>query len=118
MATKKKMVKKRAAKKSPKKKVVKKKPVKRISRTSVSKEVTPKKKAVKKVRSSGRKLRIAVKNLILFAILSLISYLLYVVSSDATYKEFFSFLAVVLVLIALAFLIATLVLWIMKAMKR
>jgi len=79
---------------------------------------TSKKPVVKKVRATKRKFRLVAKNLILFIILSLLSFLLYNVSSDQMYRDFFSLLTWILGFIAVAFFIVLLILFFLKVLKK
>ena len=103
------MAKKRKTAKKPKRKV---------------KVVKRKIKAVKKTRkrltrASPRKIGLVVKNLVLFVILAVASYLLYnVTTPDSILNNLFFLLAIVLGFISLAFLIVLLILLIMKGLKR
>lgn len=75
-------------------------------------------KATKKVRASKQKINLVLKNLILFAILSLASFLLYRVSSDELLVNLFSLLAIVLGFVAGAFFIVLLVFFFMRMMNK
>jgi hypothetical protein len=102
------------AKKSAKKKVVKKK-------VSVKKKLTVKntsKPEIKQIRATPSRLRLVLRNLILFAILATISYVLYVVSKGVVYETFFYFLAMILGFISLAFLISFLVLIFLRLLRK
>ena len=113
MAAKKKRVKKKSAKKAVRKKTPAKKSVSR----SVSKKASHI--SSKKVRATGKKITLVSRNLILFIVLSLLSFLLYLVSNNKPlYAEFFRVLSWILGAIALAFFIAFLILIIMKAMRK
>jgi len=68
-------------------------------------------------RASGKKIGLVVKNLILFLILAVASYLLQSITSGFFYNLFY-LLAFILGFIALAFLIVLLILLIMKNMKK
>jgi len=90
-----------------KKKVVRKKPVKKkIAKKS------------KSVRASKQKIKVVLNNLILFAILSLASFLLYRVSSNELLINLFSLLAIVLGFVAGAFVIILLIFFFMKLMDK
>lgn len=107
---KKKVVRKKSKKKAAKKVVRRKSPVKR---KTVRKNALP-----KKVRATKRKIGLVLKNLILFVILALISFLLYSVSGKEVYQDFFYLLALILGFIALAFLIVLLILLFMRAFRK
>lgn len=104
---------KKAVKKKTTKKVAKKKTVKK----SV-KKVAHKPMKSKPVRATPRKIKFVLRNLILFIVLSIISYLLYTVSSDVVLKPFFYFLTMILGVIALAFLISLLVFLVLRSMRK
>lgn len=72
----------------------------------------------KKASSSKRKMYIVVTNLILFAVLSLICFFLYNVSTNPFYLNLFFLLTLVLGLVGIAFFIALLVLIILKSFKK
>lgn len=69
-------------------------------------------------RSSQRKIVIVVKNLVLFAILSLISWLLYSVSNVEMYENLFLLLAYILGFTAVAFLIVLFVLLLLRLIRK
>lgn len=71
-----------------------------------------------RVRSSKRKIKLTLKNLILFAILTLISFLFYRFSNNVLFRSLFGLLAMILGFVGLAFLIVFLALWILKLMKK
>jgi len=77
-----------------------------------------KRKSVKKVRSVGAKLKIGLRNLILFAVLSLVFYWLASSLSLGFWGNLFWFFSVLTGIMALAFLIITLVFLFMKWMKK
>ena len=132
MAAKKKVVKKKASKK----KVVKKRAVKKKS-TPVKKKTVAKKKAAAKrsvkkavkkplnqrvppkgMRATPKKFKLVTKNLILFLCLALLSFLIYAVSNNVVYRDFFYLLFWILGLIFLAFFISLLILIFLKALRR
>jgi len=101
--------------------MAKKKRVKRVAKSRISSKVAKKsvrRVAVKPTRYSPRKIGVVIKNLILFAILSLISWLLYGVSNVGMYENLFLLLAYVLGFVALAFLIVLLVLLLLKLIRK
>ena len=101
--------------------MAKKKRVRRAAKTRTFSRVAKKnlrRVVVKPSRSSSRKVGIVVKNLILFSILSLISWLLYGVSNVGMYENLFLLLAYVLGFVALAFLIVLLVLLLLKLIRK
>jgi preprotein translocase subunit Sec63 len=83
-----------------------------------------KSRAVKKTkkrltRASSRKVGLVVKNLVLFVILAVASYLLYNVTTlDTIYNNLFYLLAIILGFVSLAFLIVLLILLVMKGLKK
>jgi hypothetical protein len=90
-------------------------------RKKTSKKVSKtKKKEVKsvKTRSSKKKILLVLKNLILFAVLTLASVLLYVFSNKEIFRNLFQLLAIVLGFVGLAFLIVLFVLLLLKGMKK
>lgn len=68
--------------------------------------------------SSKFKFGIVLRNLIVFALLALISGILYLAYNGSTFDNLFYFLWIILGFIALAFFIALLVLWFMRWMKK
>ena len=102
-----------AKKKGVKKKAAKKRTVKKSSR-KMSTSMT----MSKKVRSTKRKIILVARNLILFIILALLSFLLSIVSGGQIYRDFFSLLTWILGFVAVAFLIAFLILLILKSLKK
>ena len=72
----------------------------------------------RQVRASKRKINLVLKNLILFAILSLVSFLLYSVSSNDLLINLFYLLAIVLGFVAGAFLIILLIFFFLRIMKK
>ena len=87
------MKKKKVAKKTVSRKKVVRKKVARVSKQSISKYNS----------------RLALRNLILFALLSLIFFMLYTVSGNELYQYMFYLLSLVLGFIAVAFLIVLLI---------
>lgn len=119
----KKVVKKKVAKRKPVKKKVAKKKVANVKpvKKKVVKKVVPVKKKVKPSRKiSSRKFnegyysyktksKVALFNLVLFALLSVISYILYLVSGPGNFENVFYLLFMILAFIAVAFLLLFLV---------
>lgn len=97
-----------------KKKVRKKSSVRRIS-PKVKKEISKPKKLV---RASQRKISLIFKNLTLFAILFLISFLSYSFLSNELYVNLFFLLTIIFGFIALAFLIVLLIFLILRIMNK
>jgi hypothetical protein len=125
MAAKKKVAKKKVSKKVVKKKAPVKKKAAPVKKKTVKKKAAPvKKKVVKKqvqskrIRATPRKFKIVVKNLILFLILSLLSFVLYAASNNVLYRDFFYLLFWILGLIFIAFFISLLVLVFLKAFNK
>lgn len=58
--------------------------------------------------------RLALKDLILFSVLSIVSFIIYTLSNDPFYEDLFYLFGMVLVFIAAAFLIAFLALYFLK----
>ena len=82
-----------------------------------------KKKSAKKTRrpkswTEKQKINLVLKNLVLFTILALASFLLYFVSSDELLVNLFALLSIVLGFVAGAFLIILLVFFFMRMMKK
>ena len=105
---------KKVAKKKTTKKVSKKNPVKKVA----TKKVNSSKPAIKSIRATPSRIRLVLKNLILFVILSIISYVLYAVSNNEVFSQFFAILTMVLSFISLAFLISLLVFLVLKSMRK
>ena len=94
---------------------VKNKTVRRTAKRRVSRaRIQPK----RLIRSSQRKIGIAVKNLILFVILTTASYLLYTNSKTILYQNLFFLLSMILGFVAVAFLVALVTLLFLKAMGK
>jgi hypothetical protein len=83
-----------------------------------SKKISKKNIKLPRVRSTKRKINLVLKNLILFAILTLVSLILYFLSNDILFRSLFQLLAIVLGFVGLAFLIVLLALLILKIMKK
>jgi len=114
MAVKKKKVVKKKAPKKTKKVVRKKAPIKSQS----FKKVRAKSKVVsRQARPANRKFRLVVRNLILFVILSILSYVLYTVSSS-TLVDVFYFLGIIFGVISIALFIVLLALLFLKLAKK
>lgn len=108
---KKKGVKKKVSKKKIVKKKVSKKKVARSKPKSVSKKIS-KSKPIGKV-SVDKKLKFSVRRLLFFVIVTLLAYVLYLVSSDV-YAEAFQLAIIIFGAISIAFLIIVLVLFFLK----
>ncbi len=99
-----------------KKKSVKKRSVKRAS-------VKPMKATIIRSQTSNagsfnRKIGVALRNLILFTVLFLVSFFLYVLSSDPFYVNLFLLSTLLFAFLMVAFMIVVLVFFIMKVMGR
>ena len=92
---------------------------KKKGKTAKKTKKTPKKKTKsKKVRSSKYKIKLVLRNLISFSVLTLVSVLLYVFSNNEIFRNLFQLLSIIFGFIGLAFLIVFLVLILMKGMKK
>lgn len=112
------VAKKKTAKKTSKKKVVKKKPVKKTKKSSPRIKKSSTKPVARKIRATNTRINLVVKNLILFTVLTLISYILYAVSTNELFDSFFYLLSMVLGFVSLAFLISLLVLLFLRVMRK
>lgn len=113
-AVKKKAVrKKKVVRKSASKKKVARKSVRRASQSRVSMNS-----GSKIVKPTGRRMNLVTRNLFLFIILGLISWVLSAVSGTAEYQQFFLFLTFILGAIALAFLVSLLVLVFLRVLRK
>ena len=72
----------------------------------------------KKVIASKRKFGLVVSNLILSAILALVSWFLYVITSNEVLRNFFWMLGTIFGFVGLAFFIIFVVLLVLKLMKK
>ena len=103
------------------KKAVKKKAVKKVSKKSV-RRASPAKASMgsgsSMVKPTGRRMNLVTRNLFLFIILGVISWVLSAVSGTAEYQQFFLFLSFILGAIALAFLVSLLVLVFLRVLRR
>ena len=80
---------------------------------------TPKKVGKKNlVRATKRKIRLVLRNLILFTVLATISLFFYILLNNEMLKSLFQLLAMILGFVGLAFLIVLLALLILKMMKK
>lgn len=84
----------------------------------MAKKKSVKKRSKGKINASEKKINLVLKNLILFGVLSLISFMLYTVSSNVFYRDLFLLSTMILGFIALAFLIVLLVLMLLRIMKK
>ena len=92
--------------------MVKKKRMKKVSKKGIVRKPS------RFVRSSKRKINLVLRNLIVFVVMSLISFVLYSVLINEIFKNLFSLLAMIFGFIAVAFLIILLVFLILKVMKK
>jgi len=97
--------------------MAKKKVIKKTSKKKISKEIA-KPVSQKKALVAPSKFRLVLKNLILFGVLAVISYVLSIISKNQIYIDFFLLLTWILAFIGVAFLISLLVLWFLKGIKR
>lgn len=104
------MVKKKRTKKVSKKKNIKSRVMKKSSRRI--------KRPARMIRSGKRKINLSLKKLILFAVLALISFVLYLFLSNEIFKNLFSLLTMIFGFIAVGFLIVLLIFLILKIMKK
>jgi polyferredoxin len=77
-----------------------------------------KKTSSKMVRASKKKINLVVKNLILFAVLTITSFILHYFLGEGVIKDLLYFSSMILGFIAIAFLITFLILYIMKLSKK
>lgn len=102
-------------KKTTKKKSVKKKTSKKnVSKSSKSKRFSSK----VSVKVSRNKFVIVLRNLFIFLVLTLISYIFKIASGSEVYREFFMLLSWIFGIISIAFLIMLLILVLMKSLKK
>lgn len=101
-----------------KKKVTRKKASKKKVSRAVAKPVAKQQVTQKRILVTPSKFRLVLKNLILFVILAVISFIFFQASSNQMYIDFFLLLTWILGFIAVAFLIALLVLLFLKAIRR
>lgn len=98
-----------------------KKKVKRRDHRRVSKRTAPVKRAKQIVNSSNtitNKIRVAFKNLLFFVLLTIIALVFLSLSTTVFYEKLFFILAVLLGFVSLAFVIALIVLGILKMMRK
>ena len=91
-----------------------------VKKKSVAK-VTKKKsvgKNKKMIRSTSKKINLVFKNLIFFAILFVLSRILYAVSGNQTYENLFLLLSIIFGFVGVAFLIVLLIFLFLKVMKK
>ena len=101
--------------------MAKKKRVRRIARRKIRHSAVRRvvHKPTRLVRSSGRKIRVVISNLIIFTILSLVSWILFSVSGEGTlFNNLFWLLTFVLGFVAIAFLIVLVELIFLKGMGK
>ncbi len=92
---------------------------KKRAKKSISKSKKVKKKVKQvRVRSTKKKIDLVFKNLMLFAILTLVSFLLYKFANQSLFRNLFLLLVIVLGFVGVAFLIVLLALLILKFMKK
>jgi Flp pilus assembly protein TadB len=110
------MVKKKVTKKKAKRVVRRKTPVRKANQKIKSARRV--KSIIRPVRSTERKRRLVVNNLIFFVILAVISYILKVAASVEIYVNLFAILSMIFFFVALAFLVIYLALFFLKLMKK
>lgn len=84
----------------------------------MAKKKRAKKRTVKTVRSTKNKLNLAWKNFLLFLSIFVVSLILYNMSSNALFINFFALISMIAGFVAFAFLIVLLVLWILKISRK
>lgn len=84
----------------------------------MAKKKRAKKRTVKTVRSTKNKLNLAWKNFLLFLSIFVISLILYNMSSNTLFINFFALISMIAGFVAFAFLIVLLVLWILKISRK
>jgi Flp pilus assembly protein TadB len=120
MAAKKKSVKKTSkskAKKTVKKKTTK-KAVKKLPKKKTVKKAAPLRTQSRRIKATPGRISLVLRNLILFIVITLISYILYLVSNNFVYDSFFYLLSMVAGFISLAFLISLVVFLFLKIMRK
>lgn len=105
------------AKKVKKKRVSKRKPTKEVRKVS-PKKIKQRVARPKPIRASARKIKLAFRNLILFVIISIASFLLQGVSTNGLLIQFFYLLGMITAFIAVAFLIVLLVFALLRLMGK
>jgi hypothetical protein len=103
--------------------MVKKKSVKKVKSLPVKKKVVKKAKVTKAksknlVLSSRKKIKLVLRNLVLFIGISFISFILYLVSNKDIFRTLFSLLAMIFGFVSVAFLIVLLIFFFMKLFKK
>lgn len=98
-----------------------------VKKKTVKKPVQ-KKKAKKTVKAKGisqrkpltpkNKMKFAIKNVVFFLMLGIISYILFSVTGKEIYSNLFELLSMIFIFIAIAFLIVLLILVFMKSFKK
>jgi ABC-type multidrug transport system permease subunit len=91
---------------------------KQVSKKKTSKSAVARPVSQRRILVTPSKFRLVLKNLILFVILAVLSFVLYSVSTNQLYKDFFILLAWILGFIGVAFLISLLVLLFLKAIRK
>ncbi len=84
----------------------------------MAKKKRAKKRTVKTVRSTKNKLNLAWKNFLLFLSKFVVSLILYNMSSNTLFINFFALISMIAGFVAFAFLIVLLVLWILKISRK
>ena len=84
----------------------------------MAKKKRAKKRTVKTVASAKNKLNLAWKNFLLFLSIFVVSLILYNMSSNTLFINFFALISMIAGFVAFAFLIVLLVLWILKISRK
>jgi polyferredoxin len=90
---------------------------KRVTKKRPSVKQKVKEESINQSRTLDKRIRFVVKNLIVFLILTVISYVLYW-TVEGVYKNFFGSVYVILGIIAIALLLALLILFLLKLIKK
>jgi len=91
-----------------------------MAKRKVKKKVVKKSSVIKNVQQGSTKsrMKLAVRNLVFFVLLSLLSFLLWNISTDPTYVNFFLLLTIIFTAISLAFLIVLVVFALIKGFRK
>jgi hypothetical protein len=103
--------------------MAKKKSVKKVKPIPVKKSLAKKvdvtkTKSKKLIIPSKKKINLVLRNLVLFVVISLVSFILYLVSTKVMFKNLFSLLAMVFGFVSVAFLIVLLIFLFTKLFKK
>jgi hypothetical protein len=97
--------------------MVKKKRGKKVIKKKTSLKPRVVEESINQFKTLDKRIKFVVKNLIVFLILTVISYVLYW-TVDGVYKNFFGSVYVILGIIAIALLLALLILFLLKLIKK